>query len=83
MMISPSEAPEALRRWADSSVVGRRRSNGKKRIAGWTWDGVSDHIDLLLAPKGKGEEPIPPGVWKRMHAPALDGGRADGGTPGC
>jgi hypothetical protein len=60
------EAPEALRRWADSSVIGMKRMGGRRRVAGWTWDGVSDHIDLLLAPKGSGVEPIPRGVWERM-----------------
>lgn len=62
-----AEAPEPLRRWADSSIVGQRRNGGRRRIAGWTWDGVSDHIDVLLAPKGTGRVPIPWGVWERMN----------------
>lgn len=63
----PAECPDALRRWADASVVGRRLRNGRERIAGWRWDGISDEIVALVAPKGERYIEIPRGVFERAQ----------------
>ena len=57
-MLPPWECPTRLRNFGNS-LVGTKV--GKKRVAGWRWDGISNEIVLILAPKGYSLRAVPDG----------------------
>lgn len=68
--LHPDECPRPLRRWA-RQFVGRRSGAGgakseTRRVAGWRWDGHSNEIVLVLAPKGTAMKRIPVSVWEQI-----------------
>jgi hypothetical protein len=71
--LRPEECPRELSRWA-RQFVGRTQGRGdnpnskpgKRRVAGWRWDGHSDEIVLVLAPDGYKHRTIPDSIWRRM-----------------
>ena len=69
--LSSHDCPDPLRRWADKNVRGSSYRSGRELAAGWVWDGVSDEIVVLTAPKGHRYEPIPDHVQVALRDPSM------------